>query len=51
MDFRKRASNKPYVFEESNHSQSERMIQTDEDPETLRLLWTSDVDEQRYSVQ
>ncbi|XP_033220982.1 uncharacterized protein LOC117175382 [Belonocnema kinseyi] len=51
MDLRKWASNNPYVFEESNHSGSERMIQTDKDPKTLGLLWTPVIDKLKYCVQ
>ncbi|XP_033229546.1 uncharacterized protein LOC117181086 [Belonocnema kinseyi] len=51
MDVQKWASNNPYVFEESNHSKSERMIQTDKDPKTVGLLWTLAIDELKYCVQ
>ncbi|XP_033222578.1 uncharacterized protein LOC117176446 [Belonocnema kinseyi] len=51
MNVRKWASNNPYVFEELNNSDLERMIQTDKDPKTLGLLWAPAADELRYSVQ
>ena len=50
MDLRKWASNDLRVFNEANHSGTERVIQTDKDAKTLGLLWTPDTDQLRYSV-
>ena len=50
MDLRKWASNDLRVFNEANHSGTERVIQTDKDAKTLGLLWTPDTDQLRYPV-
>ena len=48
MELRKWASNKPQVFNESDHPNTEKVIQTNKDPKTLGLLWNPESDQLKY---
>ena len=49
--FKSNLSSEPHDYQNSGHSSTEKLIQSDKDPKTLGPLWNPTLDQLKYSVQ